>query len=227
MDKYFDVNYPLAETDYPKKLCSYLFQRFIEPCGWQTWPLLLDVGCGPGLMMSEFEKHGVRCFGVDKRIAISSEVFRACDLEREEIGPPDFYDVVYSKSVIEHVQNTDNVVSETYRVLKPGGLFIFLTPDWGSQHKHFFDDYTHVRAFTRKGLQNCMMINGFQDVTCEYFYQLPFVWRHPCLKFIPRLVAFLTPDSLKWKDAQEQTTKERKLIRFSKEKMLLCVGRKP
>jgi hypothetical protein len=68
-----------------------------------------------------------------------------------------------------------------------------------------------------------MIINGFKNVDCSYFLQLPIVWKHPWIKYVTMLIALL-PDSLKWKDKEEKEF--RRLIRFSKEKMLLAVGNK-
>jgi hypothetical protein len=75
-------------------------------------------------------------------------------------------------------------------------------------------------------LRDALRINGFKQADCEYFYQLPFVWKYPFLKFIPKLIDFFTPECLKWKDKEQRNTKDRKLIRFSKEQMLLSYGRK-
>ena len=43
--------------------------------------------------------------------------------------------------------------------------------------------------------------------------------------FIPKLIALL-PDFLKWKTKEHRNTKDRKLVRFSKEIMLLSTGTK-
>ena len=133
------------------------------------------------------------------------------------------FDFVYSKSVIEHVRNVDNFLSQALRVLKPGGMAIIMTPDWRSQALYFWDDYTHVTALTRKSLQNAMLINGFTEVDCNYFLQLPIVWEKPWFEWVTKVIALL-PDSLRWKDKEEREF--RPLIRFSMEKMLLSVGRK-
>ena len=111
------------------------------------------------------------------------------------------------------------------RVLKPGGIFVALTPDWKSQQSFFWDDYTHVKPFTQKGLRDVLKIHGFKEVNCELFYQLPFLWKYFWLKPVILLISLL-PGFLKWKDNEQRNTKDRKLIRFSKEKMLLAYGRK-
>jgi len=42
------------------------------------------------------------------------------------------FDIVYSTSVLEHVQNPGKVIHESIRVLKKGGVFQFVIPNYGS-----------------------------------------------------------------------------------------------
>ena len=58
------------------------------------------------------------------------------------------FDIVFSKSVIEHIQNTDHFLGEAKRLLKPEGKIVIMCPAWESQAKHFYDDYTHIKPFT-------------------------------------------------------------------------------
>ena len=53
------------------------------------------------------------------------------------------FDVIYSKSVIEHFYYPEKILKEAYRVLKPGGIIITLTPDWEFIYKSFYEDFTH------------------------------------------------------------------------------------
>jgi SAM-dependent methyltransferase len=230
MTSYKEIIYPSDEKNpYPQKLADHLYDRFIKPLIKEGQTLkVLDIGCCTGNALKMFNKRGnLDLYGIDLRDERSEGfVFKACDLEREKIPFDDnTFDVVYSKSVLEHVKNTDNFVSESLRVLKPGGKFIGMCPDWHSQFRNYWDDYTHVKPFTRKGLRDCLKIHGFQEADCEYFYQLPFLWRFPYLELVVKMIAML-PDSWKWKDRDERNTKDRKLIRFSKEKMLLSFGSK-
>ena len=110
-------------------------------------------------------------------------------------------------------------------MLRPGGIIAVMTPDWQSQWSHYWDDYSHVHAWTRKSLKDCLLIHNFNDADCEYFYQLPFVWEKPWLKFVPKIVS-ICPQSWKWKDKDMRNGRDRKLIRFSKEQMLLGYGKK-
>jgi len=225
MTKYTEIIYPQDENNtYPKQFCDYIYNRFFKDGGDSL--KILDIGCNKGTNLKHFAEKGLECYGVDLRVEGVDFDFRECNLENEDIPYPDnSFDFVYSKSVLEHVFNTENFLKNALRVLKPGGLFVALTPDWKSQHEYFWDDYTHVKPFTRKSLRDAMLINDFEDADCEFFYQLPFVWNKPWLEIVPKVVSLL-PDFLKWKDRDQRNTKDRKLIRFSKEKMLLAYGRK-
>ena len=222
MTNYTDTIYPdSALNDYPDKLCYYLANRFFRKDG----GILLDVGCGKGTHLKCFKNLGFDVRGVDLRENNIELNIKHCDVESNAIPFSNgTFDFAFSKSLVEHVRNTDNLFGGIYRVLKPGGLFVCMTPDWKSQMSHFFDDYTHLHPFTRKSLRNAMIINGFKGADCEYFYQLPFIWKRPFLKFIPVIISALTTQDMKWKDRDESNGKDRKLIRFSKEKMLLAYG---
>jgi len=232
MSKYAEIIYPPDENNkYPDKLAEYLYNRFMKSYESERYnPKILDIGCSRGNALKNFAKFGdLELYGIDRREEESEGfIFKECDLEVEKIPfPDDSFDIIYNKSVLEHVFNTENFLTESLRVLKPGGIFIGLTPDWAAQSQIFWDDFTHVRPFTKKGLRDGLNIIGFENGECEYFYQLPFTWKYPNLKFIPKLIATITTDSMKWKTKEHRNTRDRKLIRFSKEIMLLSYATKP
>ena len=228
MSKYTETIYPEdRKNSYPQRLGNHIYERFFSKATTPV-PRVLDIGCCTGKALKCFaENQDFELYGIDVRDEdVEGITFKKCNLEEESIPFEDnYFDFIYNKSVLEHVHNTDNFLREALRVLKPGGVFVALTPDWKSQQHIFWDDYTHVKPFTRKGLRDALIIHGFEDVECEYFLQLPFIWKYPWLGFIPKLISLL-PDSLKWKDREQRNTKDRKLIRFSKEEMLLVYGKK-
>ncbi len=87
----------------------------------------------------------------------------------------------------------------------------------------YYDDYTHVKPWTRKGLQNAMRIHGFKQIDSRLFRQLPALWKIPALETVADIIA-LCPNSWKWKNKEE--TEHREWIRFSKEKMVLATATK-
>lgn len=217
MNRYFEVYYN-KKSDYPNKLAKYLLKFFnIKPK--QT---LLDVGCGIGEYLDAFEMLGLKVTGIDSRPYNDA---RICECNLEECNIPfkdNSFDVVFSKSCVEHLSNPYEVIKDMKRVLKPGGTLIIMVPDWTSNMKTYYDGYDHKCAFTRRGLKDLMGYVFFENGWgCEEFYQLPFLWFRGELKWIPKLISLL-PDRFMWKD--ENT--HRPLIRFSKLKMLLAWGYK-
>ena len=231
MPNYLELNYSKEEYDvnmFPQKLCDYIIENYFIYTN-KSPKTLLDIGSGKGSALVGFKRRGLEVNGIDKRdecLEILSDFdIRDCNLENEKFPFEDnTFDYVYSKSVLEHVYNTQNIIEETYRVLKPGGITVQLTPDWLSDYKIFWDDPTHVKPFTRKGLQNAFELNHFSNVKSERFYMLPFIWKYPWLTFLVKVIA-LMPAKYKWKDEQE--LKQRVLIRHSKERMLLVSAVKP
>ena len=64
-----------------------------------------------------------------------------------------FFDIVFSKSFIEHFYYPEEIFKEAHRILKPSGILINLTPEWNYIYKSFYDDYTHRTPFTKKSLE--------------------------------------------------------------------------
>jgi len=191
---------------------------------------MLDVGCGKGFQSLAFSEYfDVSALDGSKAAEELFQYhgkqidFKCVDLENDSYGFSDNkFDIIFSKSVIEHVINTDHFLKELYRMLKPKGKLVLMTPAWETQYINFFDDYTHKRPFTRYGLCAALEVNEFKVAFVKEFYQLPFIWRYPLLKWLACLIALL-PNRLKWFGDRN---KPNKLIRFSKETMLLAIATK-
>ena len=220
MPSYLNVVYdekvkPL--TEYPRQLCSHLVSRFEIVPGAK----LLDVGCGRGDFLNGFESCGLDAYGADHDPSgakfAGDAVVKHADLEKGDFPFADnTFDVVFSKSVIEHLSDPVKFISETRRVIQPGGRIIVMTPDWHSAMKVFFDDYTRRRPYTVTARKSLLDILGFQNTQAELFYQLPVLWRYPWLKIISRCLQLVVPVRSK--------RSRIKFVRWSVELMVLGTG---
>lgn len=215
---YSEQNRPL--TDYPRRLARYLFDHYrIE-----TSAKLLDIGCGRGEFLRGFIECGVEGYGVDQSRAAEkycpTAVLKIADLENGGIPyETNFFDVVYSKSVIEHFHYPERLVQEMSRVLKPGGLAIILCPDWTFNYRTYFEDYTHRTPFMLSSLRDILLIHGFKNVAVGRFRQLPVLWgKGRWLLPLAEATRILVPDFLKCHS---------KWVRFSKDIMLISSATKP
>jgi len=180
------------KTDYPKQLIKYLTEKFDLVSGCKV----LELGCGRGDFLNEFQKVGFICEGLDREMSSVNNDYglnvNQCDLTVDVFPYDDnTFDIVYHKSVLEHLNDPANLMAETYRVLKQGGKLIILTPDWHSQWKNFYEDFTHLHPFDVMALSDLLSIYGFNKTIVEKFYQLPVVWHIPAIKIFSKLLQIL------------------------------------
>jgi SAM-dependent methyltransferase len=112
----------------------------------------IDIGCGRGIEHDSDYQWAVRddvdeLWGVepDPEIQPPDGLFSAyinASLERAEL-PDDHFDVAYSFMVMEHVTNPDEFMRVVHRCLKPGGVYLFATPNG----RHYF---TRIASLLRK-----------------------------------------------------------------------------
>jgi SAM-dependent methyltransferase len=210
------------KNDYPKLLAKYLKELHLNGSG-----SMLDVGCGRGDLMHEFYGLGYKIRGLD--ISLSSKEFCSPHLvdtinfENEKFPFKDgSFSFLYSKSVIEHLNNPLHTMKESYRVLERGGKAVFLTPSWNHTcSTSFYIDHTHVTPFTLPSLRDALLMSGFKDVKVVYFTQLPFVWGRPKLDYMVRLLAKIPFPYAPVQDVRLPQSIN-KFVRFSKETMLLA-----
>lgn len=126
---------------------------------------VLDVGCNTGYGSQILAGRALKVMGIDvskKAIEYAKKHYPAENLHYQyadgaQIDFPDsHFDFITSFQVIEHVENTERYLGEISRVLKPGGIAVFTTPnailriDPGSRPWNIF----HVREYSPEELEN-------------------------------------------------------------------------
>ncbi len=135
----------------------------------------LDVGPGTGRWLQFLKNSGAGYLGA---IDISQESLNRCSLlcnrtqkahiESDKFDfEPDFFDVVISIEVLEHLRDPDNYLSEIVRVSKTGGIVLMSTPNvisFISRMRMLFgrlpiaiaSDKTHVGFYRKKDIVNLL-----------------------------------------------------------------------
>lgn len=203
-------------TEYPRKLARLLFDQY----GMQAGQTLLEPGCGRGEILKCFRDFGMQVKGTDlspeTAVLLHDIDIDICDVENNGLPyPDDSFDVIYTKSFLEHFYYPERFMKEALRVLKPGGLVLNLVPDWEANYRKYFDDYTHRTPFTTVSLRDIQLIHGFEHVEVIKFRQLPLLWHYPLLDSLCSLIAPFVPLRTKGK------------MRWVREIMLIGSGRKP
>jgi predicted SAM-dependent methyltransferase len=82
-----------------------------------------------------------------------------------ELGslPAAHVDVVLASNVLEHFDpdTASRIAGEVAALLKPGGRFLIIQPNYRYAYRHYFDDYTHRAVFTHVSLANMLRSHGF------------------------------------------------------------------
>lgn len=203
-------------TDYPGKLASFLFEKY----GMQAGQTLLEPGCGRGEILKCFRDLGMQVKGSDispeTAVLLQDMDIQIYDVEKDGLPYEDnSFDIIFTKSFLEHFYYPERFIKEALRVLKPGGLMLNLVPDWEANYRKYFDDYTHRTPFTSVSLRDIQLIHGFEKIEVVKFRQLPFLWRSPLINSFCSLIAPLVPLRTKGK------------MRWVREIMLIGAGRKP
>lgn len=103
--------------------------------GFKNRKKVLDVGCADGSILAPFAKvhelHGVDISeGLIAKACAAGIVGQSHDVETKPLPYADgTFDVVFSGETIEHHVDTDWMLSELNRVLKPGGTLILTFPN--------------------------------------------------------------------------------------------------
>ena len=100
----------------------------------------LDLGCGDGNRTMKLSKAigTINIYGVeivDEKIKIAKEngiKVKKFDLNNRFNFEDNFFDIILSNQVIEHLYNSDNFLSEIHRVLKPCGYAVISTENASS-----------------------------------------------------------------------------------------------
>jgi 2-polyprenyl-3-methyl-5-hydroxy-6-metoxy-1,4-benzoquinol methylase len=112
---------------------------------------LLEVGCGAGEFLSRMQLSGWQVEGVDfdPQAAITAYSQYGLKIHVGTLNSVEFpqnsFDAIVMHHVIEHLPDTLGMFRECYRILKPGGILVTVTPNvnsWG--HEVFKENWLHL-----------------------------------------------------------------------------------
>lgn len=149
----------------------------------------LEIGCGSGDLLARMQKKGWQVEGVDFD-PVAVEIARSKglavylgDLVSQDY-PDNQFDCIYLGHVIEHAHAPLELLKECYRILKPGGVLLILTPNANSfGHKRFRESWRglepprHLFVFSLRNLRRVAAQANFQimhtsTITTGAFYIL-------------------------------------------------------
>jgi len=103
---------------------------------------VLEVGCGPGLILAALHRRGWRVFGIERNQAVAEAACRNLGLEivatPVEALPADArFDLIIMFQVLEHISDPVVLLRECARRLAPDGRVIVNVPNFSSWQSRF------------------------------------------------------------------------------------------
>ncbi|MDP2939637.1 MAG: class I SAM-dependent methyltransferase [Candidatus Omnitrophota bacterium] len=134
---------------------------------------LLDIGCGTGVLTSQFSKLGAKAIGVDiSAISIATArkqnqaTYLVCDAE-SLCFKDNAFDIVTFCAVLHHFPNLEKVIWEAFRVLKTGGKIFSFDPHRANLVMFLYRDrYSPLRS--TKGITKNERLLSKKDLEVQF-----------------------------------------------------------
>jgi 2-polyprenyl-3-methyl-5-hydroxy-6-metoxy-1,4-benzoquinol methylase len=136
------ARHPIGTKEFFEELAAYRFEKLaylplVVDFRAYTGKRLLEVGCGLGIDLVRFARHGAVVTGIDLaeesiRLARQHFAHHGVDADLRTMNgealqfPDASFDVVYAHGVLQYTSDAQRMVREIYRVLKPGGEAILM-----------------------------------------------------------------------------------------------------
>lgn len=131
----FDAKAKTYENTSDGKFCCRVYPAILQTINSKQEDLLLDVGCGTGIILSKISGKSKLC-GIDlspQMIGCAKETLK--DLAELKVGdagelpwPAETFDTVSCTFSFHHYPNPEQVLAEMNRVLKNGGRLVLADP---------------------------------------------------------------------------------------------------
>jgi SAM-dependent methyltransferase len=137
---------------------------------------LLDVGAAGGLTSAALHDIGYQVTALEIDAVLVEQLAadprnKGVRLVRADATAMPFscdsFDRVVLLEVLEHIAQTEAVLAEIHRVLRPGGILCVAVPTgyterlYGRLHPHYAENATHVRIFAKAALSRQLQNSGF------------------------------------------------------------------
>ena len=156
-------------------------------------PKLLEIGCGNGFFLEEAQRQGYEVYGVEpgKKSVEKAKLEIKKNIIVDTFKPgqfkKNFFDVICCFQTFDHVPNPNDLLKECFKVLKKGGLMLFLNHDAGAltnrlmgekspiidiEHTYIYDKNTMRKIFEKHRFKILEIKSAFNIHHLSYWLHL-------------------------------------------------------
>jgi 2-polyprenyl-3-methyl-5-hydroxy-6-metoxy-1,4-benzoquinol methylase len=151
---------------------------------------ILDIGCGTGNFLSICDDLNMETYGVDvseyameeAKSNTKAKLYRI-DISRNKLPfPSNYFDVIISFDVVEHLNNDSIFFKDSYRTLKKRGFLYFITPN-GRQLSDYDSTHINLRKIkTWETLCENMKFNILESYLYKWFSPFPYLYTQKIIR---------------------------------------------
>jgi len=194
----FDEKERQRKNDIWKVLCSSFFQKYIP-----TDSIVLDIGAGYCEFINNIQcvkKYAVDLTEDTANFANGDVKVFKCPSSNLSFLSDESMDIVFMSNFLEHLKTKEEVIktlSESFRVLKPGGYVMILQPNIRYLYKEYWDFFDHHIPLSDKSLIEALRMVGFRieqilpkflpyttksrmpqhSLLVKTYLKMPFIWK--------------------------------------------------
>lgn len=103
-------------------------------------PSVLDIGCGRGKLLQEFDNLGVVTQGLERQEFPKDELHSNVHIGElsDSFLNGKIFDIVILWHVLEHMENTETLIADIIKHMQSNATFIISVPNFGSFQQRFF-----------------------------------------------------------------------------------------
>ena len=148
-----------------KAICRYL-TRYISPQS-----SVLDLGSGYCDFINNISaKH---------KVAIDTDInsMQYCDQDvsflnidaTEIVFDEHSFDIIFASNLFEHLNDhkLEELTNKIFKILKNKGKLILIQPNYYYAYREYWDDFTHIKAFSHVSLSDFLISKGFKILKTE------------------------------------------------------------
>ncbi len=182
---------------FARRYYAALIRRYAPPGGGK----LLEMGCGLGHLLGLLQDD-FHCVGIDlidysvEQTKLNAPRAEALLMSADDLSPfeSESFSVVVALHLVEHLPDPEGTIRQVKRILKPGGLFLFATPNPDYSLRRYKDrdtdaigkDKTHINVHPPSQWRTWCEANGM-TVLKQFGDGL---WDVPYLPVLPKAVQF-------------------------------------